>query len=182
MFYFLHTNNCLAPFSQIILWLFFLHILQFYFHIIQLLFTFFKSLLISLSLQFKMLDITISLKMYHDLIYHNVSIKSSYSPALNNKRDLNIFCTKILQLLLMHTWCIQWKKERQQQGIWEGIAFVHCVSPTPLARPQHLSGLELLRDMCDGNLEGATVGSSEILLTSSKIKCGNYIADTHTAG
>ncbi|KAI5101154.1 RNA 3'-terminal phosphate cyclase, partial [Silurus meridionalis] len=54
--------------------------------------------------------------------------------------------------------------------------------PTPLTRPQHLSGLELLRDMCDGNLEGATVGSSEITLTPGKLKCGSYIADPQTAG
>ncbi|XP_036377742.1 RNA 3'-terminal phosphate cyclase [Megalops cyprinoides] len=53
---------------------------------------------------------------------------------------------------------------------------------TPGLRPQHLSGLELLRDMSGGNLEGAIVGSTEITLTPGKIKGGNHIADTQTAG
>uniref|UniRef100_A0A8C9TH73 RNA 3'-terminal phosphate cyclase n=1 Tax=Scleropages formosus TaxID=113540 RepID=A0A8C9TH73_SCLFO len=53
---------------------------------------------------------------------------------------------------------------------------------TPGLRPQHLSGLELLRDMSDGNLEGALVGSTEITLTPGKIKGGSHLADTHTAG
>ncbi|XP_028857660.1 RNA 3'-terminal phosphate cyclase isoform X1 [Denticeps clupeoides] len=53
---------------------------------------------------------------------------------------------------------------------------------TPGLRPQHLLGLELVRDMCDGNLEGAVVGSSEVTLTPGKIKGGNHVADTQTAG
>ncbi|KAJ8277759.1 hypothetical protein GJAV_G00079560 [Gymnothorax javanicus] len=53
---------------------------------------------------------------------------------------------------------------------------------TPGLRPQHLSGLELVRDMTGGSLEGATIGSTEITLTPKKIKGGNHLADTQTAG
>ncbi|XP_012697423.1 RNA 3'-terminal phosphate cyclase [Clupea harengus] len=53
---------------------------------------------------------------------------------------------------------------------------------TPGLRPQHLTGLELVRDMCDGNLEGAVIGSTEITISPGKIKGGNHIADTQTAG
>ncbi|XP_062869320.1 RNA 3'-terminal phosphate cyclase [Trichomycterus rosablanca] len=68
------------------------------------------------------------------------------------------------------------------QGASLNINKIRAGRSTPGLRPQHLSGLELVRDMCDGNLEGAKVGSSEITLTPGKIKCGNYLADTHTAG
>ncbi|KAJ8784594.1 hypothetical protein J1605_007945 [Eschrichtius robustus] len=41
---------------------------------------------------------------------------------------------------------------------------------TPGLRPQHLSGLEMIRDFCDGQLEGAEIGSTEIMFTPEKIK------------
>ncbi|KAK2491155.1 hypothetical protein MC885_017601 [Smutsia gigantea] len=41
---------------------------------------------------------------------------------------------------------------------------------TPGLRPQHLSGLEMIRDLCDGQLEGAEIGSTEIMFTPKKIK------------
>ncbi|XP_023390850.1 RNA 3'-terminal phosphate cyclase [Pteropus vampyrus] len=41
---------------------------------------------------------------------------------------------------------------------------------TPGLRPQHLSGLEMIRDLCDGQLEGAEIGSTEIRFTPEKIK------------
>lgn len=68
------------------------------------------------------------------------------------------------------------------QGASIKINKIRAGRSTPGLRPQHLSGLELLRDMCDGNLEGATVGSTEITLAPGKIRGGNHIADTHTAG
>ncbi|KAK7126749.1 hypothetical protein R3I94_018061 [Phoxinus phoxinus] len=68
------------------------------------------------------------------------------------------------------------------QGASIKINKIRAGRSTPGLRPQHLSGLELVRDMCNGNLEGATVGSSEIALTPGKIKGGNHIADTQTAG
>uniref|UniRef100_A0A8C1Q4Z5 RNA 3'-terminal phosphate cyclase n=1 Tax=Cyprinus carpio TaxID=7962 RepID=A0A8C1Q4Z5_CYPCA len=68
------------------------------------------------------------------------------------------------------------------QGASIKINKIRAGRSTPGLRPQHLSGLELVRDMCSGNLEGATVGSTEITHTPGKIKGGNHIADTHTAG
>ncbi|XP_072919496.1 RNA 3'-terminal phosphate cyclase [Hemitrygon akajei] len=53
---------------------------------------------------------------------------------------------------------------------------------TPGLRPQHLSGLEMVRDICDGYLEEAKVGSTEICFSPGKIKGGNHVADTRTAG
>ncbi|XP_064626575.1 RNA 3'-terminal phosphate cyclase-like [Lineus longissimus] len=52
----------------------------------------------------------------------------------------------------------------------------------PGLRPQHLKGLELVADICDGELKGGTVGSRLIQFFPSKIKPGNYSADTQTAG
>lgn len=51
-----------------------------------------------------------------------------------------------------------------------------------MLRPQHLSGLEIVRDLCEGNLEGGEIGSTEITFTPGKIKGGTHIADTKTAG
>lgn len=53
---------------------------------------------------------------------------------------------------------------------------------TPGLRPQHLSGLEMIRDLCDGQLEGAEIGSTEITFIPEKIKGGIHTADTKTAG
>ncbi|KAM7318015.1 RNA 3'-terminal phosphate cyclase isoform X1 [Alexandromys fortis] len=53
---------------------------------------------------------------------------------------------------------------------------------TPGLRPQHLSGLEMVRDLCDGHLEGAEIGSTEITFTPEKIRGGIHTADTKTAG
>lgn len=49
-------------------------------------------------------------------------------------------------------------------------------------RPQHLSGLQLVSDLCSGSLQGATIGSTDISLTPGKIRSGNHAADTQTAG
>ncbi|XP_061634155.1 RNA 3'-terminal phosphate cyclase isoform X1 [Phyllopteryx taeniolatus] len=53
---------------------------------------------------------------------------------------------------------------------------------SPGLRPQHLSGLQLVSDMCAGVLQGGAVGSTDVSLTPGKIRAGNYTADTHTAG
>ncbi|XP_078656652.1 RNA 3'-terminal phosphate cyclase-like [Branchiostoma floridae x Branchiostoma belcheri] len=53
---------------------------------------------------------------------------------------------------------------------------------TPGLRPQHLSGIELVRDLCGGRLEGGKVSSTEIGFTPGQIQGGNFLADTHTAG
>ncbi|XP_077390292.1 RNA 3'-terminal phosphate cyclase isoform X3 [Festucalex cinctus] len=53
---------------------------------------------------------------------------------------------------------------------------------TPGLRPQHLSGLQLVCDMCDGVLQGGAIGSTQVSLTPGRIAGGNYVADTRTAG
>ncbi len=52
----------------------------------------------------------------------------------------------------------------------------------PGLRPQHMTGLRLLADLCKGSLEGADVGSSEVTFHPGKLAGGNFIADTKTAG
>ncbi|XP_076028064.1 RNA 3'-terminal phosphate cyclase [Genypterus blacodes] len=53
---------------------------------------------------------------------------------------------------------------------------------TPGLRPQHLSGLQLVSDLCSGSLQGAEIGSGDISLSPGKISSGDHTADTHTAG
>lgn len=47
---------------------------------------------------------------------------------------------------------------------------------------QHLKGVELLRDICQANVRGATLGSMEVEFTPGFCKGGNFVADTKTAG
>ena len=44
------------------------------------------------------------------------------------------------------------------------------------------TGIHLVRDICNGNLEGASVGSSSISFSPGNVLAGNYVADTRTAG
>ncbi|XP_051930346.1 RNA 3'-terminal phosphate cyclase isoform X1 [Hippocampus zosterae] len=62
------------------------------------------------------------------------------------------------------------------------ISKIRAGRSTPGLRPQHLSGLRLVADMCAGVLRGGAVGSTDISLTPGKIRAGNYTADTRTAG
>lgn len=52
----------------------------------------------------------------------------------------------------------------------------------PGLRPQHLTGLQLTRDVCHGKLEGDNVGSTEIRFFPGTIQSGEYHGDTGTAG
>nr|XP_022317206.1 RNA 3'-terminal phosphate cyclase-like [Crassostrea virginica] len=52
----------------------------------------------------------------------------------------------------------------------------------PGLRAQHLTGLELVAEICGGKLENGAVGSTEVTLTPGKVKAGSYKADTKTAG
>ncbi|XP_059144885.1 RNA 3'-terminal phosphate cyclase-like [Physella acuta] len=52
----------------------------------------------------------------------------------------------------------------------------------PGLRPQHLSGLSLIANLCGGRLENGSVGSCEITLKPGPIGAGQFIADTKTAG
>lgn len=53
---------------------------------------------------------------------------------------------------------------------------------TPGLRPQHLTGLQLVRDASKGRLEGGQIGSCEISFYPGAISGGRYLADTQTAG
>ncbi|XP_020385845.1 RNA 3'-terminal phosphate cyclase isoform X2 [Rhincodon typus] len=68
------------------------------------------------------------------------------------------------------------------QGVKIKIHNIRAGRSTPGLRPQHLSGLEMVRDLCDGCLEEAKVGSTEISFSPGKIKGGSHVADTKTAG
>ncbi|XP_033737570.1 RNA 3'-terminal phosphate cyclase-like [Pecten maximus] len=52
----------------------------------------------------------------------------------------------------------------------------------PGLRPQHLSGLALINDICGGRLEGGNVSSQDIVIHPGKVKSGSYMADPGTAG
>ncbi|XP_075038638.1 RNA 3'-terminal phosphate cyclase [Mixophyes fleayi] len=67
-------------------------------------------------------------------------------------------------------------------GIRVRVLKIRAGRSTPGLRPQHLSGLETVRDLCGGQLEKAEIGSTEINFTPGKIKGGALIADTKTAG
>jgi RNA 3'-terminal phosphate cyclase (ATP) len=49
-------------------------------------------------------------------------------------------------------------------------------------RPQHLMGVQLLRDLSCGKLENDEVGSTEISLFPGTIRNGKFVADIKTAG
>ena len=52
----------------------------------------------------------------------------------------------------------------------------------PGLRAQHLAGLQLVADLCQGKLSGGTIGSQEISLKPQHISSGHHIGDTKTAG
>uniref|UniRef100_A0A3P8UKD2 RNA 3'-terminal phosphate cyclase n=1 Tax=Cynoglossus semilaevis TaxID=244447 RepID=A0A3P8UKD2_CYNSE len=62
------------------------------------------------------------------------------------------------------------------------ISRIRAGRSTPGLRPQHLTGLQLVSELCSGGLQGASIGSTDICLTPGKIRSGNHTADTHTAG
>lgn len=53
---------------------------------------------------------------------------------------------------------------------------------TPGLRPQHIAGLQLVRDICQGTLKGDYIGSTEIYFNPGPIRGGEYRADPQTAG
>ncbi|KAM4720706.1 RNA 3'-terminal phosphate cyclase isoform 1-T2 [Rhinophrynus dorsalis] len=67
-------------------------------------------------------------------------------------------------------------------GIRIRVLKIRAGRSTPGLRPQHLSGLETIRDLCAGQLDKAEIGSTEINFNPGKIKGGSLTADTKTAG
>lgn len=49
-------------------------------------------------------------------------------------------------------------------------------------RPQHLTGLQLVSNICRGELENAQVGSTDVTFRPGTIKAGKFVADSKTAG
>ncbi|XP_034035182.1 RNA 3'-terminal phosphate cyclase isoform X1 [Thalassophryne amazonica] len=62
------------------------------------------------------------------------------------------------------------------------ICKIRAGRSTPGLRPQHLSGLQLVSDLCSASLQGAAIGSTDISLSPGPIQSGNHTADTQTAG
>ena len=52
----------------------------------------------------------------------------------------------------------------------------------PGLRAQHLAGLQLVAEICQGELQGGEIGSKEISLHPRHITSGHHLADTKTAG
>ena len=52
----------------------------------------------------------------------------------------------------------------------------------PGLKRQHLTGLQLVEQMCDGTLSGGAISSTDVTLTPSRIDASNHVAATGTAG
>ena len=52
----------------------------------------------------------------------------------------------------------------------------------PGLRAQHLAGLQLVAEVCQGELTGGTIGSREITLRPQHLTSGYHVGDTKTAG
>ncbi|CAL4216144.1 unnamed protein product [Meganyctiphanes norvegica] len=68
------------------------------------------------------------------------------------------------------------------QGKSVKVINIRAGRPKPGLMPQHLSGLLLGRDICNGKLDGGVQGSTEMTLIPGKITGGEHLADTKTAG
>ncbi|ELT99109.1 hypothetical protein CAPTEDRAFT_183136 [Capitella teleta] len=62
------------------------------------------------------------------------------------------------------------------------VSNIRAKRSKPGLRPQHLTGLQLIADLCGGRLIGGNIGSTEIALHPGHMKSGSFTADTQTAG
>ncbi|MEF8757442.1 MAG: RNA 3'-terminal phosphate cyclase [Halobacteriales archaeon] len=53
---------------------------------------------------------------------------------------------------------------------------------TPGLRPQHLTAVRLLSEICDAEVEGASEGSTDVTFRPDEIRGGRYAVDVGTAG
>merc|ERR1712071_59702 len=67
-------------------------------------------------------------------------------------------------------------------GIPIKICNIRAGRSTPGLRPQHVTSLKLMRDLCDATLDGDYVGSTEIVFSPGRIIGGEFSVDTKTAG
>lgn len=56
------------------------------------------------------------------------------------------------------------------------------LAPTNLYLLLIVTGIELVAKMCHARLKGANIGSTEVEFIPGKIRGGQYVADTKTAG
>lgn len=68
------------------------------------------------------------------------------------------------------------------QGKSAKVINIRAGRPKPGLMAQHLSGLLLGRDICNGRLDGGVLGSTEMTLIPGKLTGGEHLADTKTAG
>ena len=52
----------------------------------------------------------------------------------------------------------------------------------PGLRPQHLTGIKLVSQLCKGKLDGGEVNSSDVTFMPGVMQQGRFTADTKTAG
>ncbi|CAH0713083.1 unnamed protein product, partial [Brenthis ino] len=67
-------------------------------------------------------------------------------------------------------------------GIPVRVQNIRAGRSKPGLAAQHLKGIQLLAEMCQAQLKGASIGSTEIEFIPGEIKGGHYVADTKTAG
>jgi RNA 3'-phosphate cyclase len=67
-------------------------------------------------------------------------------------------------------------------GIPVRITNIRKGRPHPGLAAQHLAGIRLVSQLCDGTLEGATAGSSEVTFTPGRLTGGTFEVDVGTAG
>ncbi|CAK1553104.1 unnamed protein product [Leptosia nina] len=67
-------------------------------------------------------------------------------------------------------------------GIPVKVSNIRVRRSKPGLAAQHLKGIQLVAQMCQGRLRGANIGSTEIEFVPGRIRGGHYVADTQTAG
>ncbi|XP_028169211.1 RNA 3'-terminal phosphate cyclase-like, partial [Ostrinia furnacalis] len=67
-------------------------------------------------------------------------------------------------------------------GVPVRVSKIRAGRSKPGLASQHLKGIELVGEMCQARVRGASIGSTEIEFTPGPLRGGQYEADTHTAG
>jgi len=62
------------------------------------------------------------------------------------------------------------------------ISKIRAGRASPGLKAQHLTGLSLVRDLSGGRLQGGEFGSVEVSFVPGQMRCGQYSADTKSAG
>lgn len=62
------------------------------------------------------------------------------------------------------------------------ISRIRANRTNPGLRPQHMTGMQLVRDICSGQLTGDQVGAQQITFIPGMVQGGTFLADTGTAG